>query len=88
MTDTAPAAHSGTWPRPPRDLAARLFRALYPGFDLRTFGDLHVAVPKGTPWHAGLSLSELALQISAVQVPGPDPARCDQPGRQREDLIP
>lgn len=65
MTGTPPAA------RLPRDLAARLFRALYPELDLRVLGDLHVAVPKGTLWYAGHSLSELACQISADPSPGP-----------------
>ena len=56
---------------PPADLPARLFRALFPDFDLRTVSGLHVAVPRGTLWHAGQSLGEVARQISTA--PGPDP---------------
>lgn len=67
---------------PPGDLAARLFRALYSEFELRTFGDLHVAVPKGTPWHAGHTLSEIACQISAIPAPRPDGDLDDQPRSQ------
>jgi hypothetical protein len=66
--------------QPPRDLAARLFRALYSEFELRTFGDLHVAVPRGTPWYAGRSLAEIACQISGVPCPGPDGDLDDQAG--------
>ena len=64
MTGPVPA-----WPPGPPsrdDLAARLFRALYKGFDLHTVGGIHMAVPKGTPCFAGRSLSEVAWQISAV----------------------
>ena len=56
---------------PQADLPTRLFRALFPGFDLRTAGGLHVAVPRGTLWYAGQSLGEVARQISTA--PGPDP---------------
>ena len=66
--------------QPPRDLAARLFRALYSQFELRTFGDLHVAVPRGTPWYDGRSLTEIACQISGVPCPGPDGDLGDQAG--------
>ena len=58
--------------QPPPDLAARLFRALYSGFELRTVGTVHVAVPRGTPRYAGDSLGEVARQISST------------PGRRRE----
>ena len=54
------------------DLAARLFRPLYSGFELRTAGTAHVAVPQGTPWFAGDSLGEVAGQISSA------------PGRRRD----
>jgi hypothetical protein len=75
MTGTVP----GTWP--PRDLPARLFRALYRDFDLRTPGGLHVAVPKGTLWYSsGHSLGDLALQIAAAPPPRP-PGASDLPGR-------
>jgi hypothetical protein len=58
-----------TAPPLPADLAVRLFRALYPQFELRSLGGLHVAVPKGTVWYAGRSLAEIACQISAVPAP-------------------
>ncbi len=64
MPGPVPAVPAG---QPSRDdLAARLFRALYKGFDLHTAGGIHVAVPKGTPCFAGSSLSEVAWQISAA----------------------
>ena len=50
---------------PARDLAVRLFRALYAEFELRTIDGTHVAVPWGTPWYAGHSLTDLARQISS-----------------------
>jgi hypothetical protein len=41
------ATPSGVRPEPPpRDLAARLFRALYTQFELRSFGGLHIAVQR------------------------------------------
>jgi hypothetical protein len=49
----------------PADLPARVFRALFADFELRTVGSTHVAVPKGTPWYAGPSLAALARQISS-----------------------
>jgi hypothetical protein len=64
----------------PGDLAARLFRALYPQFELRSFSGLHIAVPKDTRWYAGRSLTDLACQISAVPSYGPDNDRPAQPG--------
>ena len=48
----------------PDELTARIFRALYPEFDLRTVDGTHVVVPKGTAWFAGPSLGEVARQIS------------------------
>lgn len=50
---------------PDRDeLTARVFRALYLEFDLRTVGGTtHVVVPRGTPWFAGPSLGDVARQI-------------------------
>ncbi len=52
--------------RPGRDeLTARVFRALYPEFDLRIVDGTHVVVvPRGTQWFAGPSLGDLARQIS------------------------
>ncbi len=77
MTGPAPA-----WPpgRPSRDdLAARLFRALYEGFDLHTVGGAHVAAAKGSPFFAGPTLSAIALQISAASASAPGPHQPGQP---------
>ena len=60
-----------TGSQPPPGPAARLFRARYPGFELRTAGDMHDAVPKGTPRYARVSLGGIARPISA-EPPGPD----------------
>jgi len=58
MTGPESAAPFG---QPPRDdLTARVFRALYQRFDLRTVGDTYVVVPKGTPCFAGPSLGDIA----------------------------
>ena len=51
MTGPVPAVPPG--PPSRDDLAARLFRALYEGFDLHTVGGTHVAVPTGTPCFVG-----------------------------------
>jgi hypothetical protein len=69
MTGPAPAP-SG---QPARDdLTPRVFRALYAGYELHTVADTtYIAVPKGTTWHAGHSISEIARQISN---PGHDDA--------------
>src|SRR5579863_9171512 len=49
-----PAASPATpGPPLPDDLTAIVFRALYAGYDLRTFGALHVVTPKGTPVFTG-----------------------------------
>ena len=61
----------------PRDLAARLFRALYAGFELHALGGMHVAVPRGTPWYAGRNLSEAAPR-SASCCPRDRPLSCGQ----------
>jgi hypothetical protein len=45
------------------ELTVRIFRALYQEFDLRIVGDVHVVVPKGTPWFSGSSLGSIARQI-------------------------
>ena len=60
-----------TGSQPPPCLAARLFRAVYPGFELRTADGMHVAVLKGSSRYAGDSLGGIARQISA-EPPGPD----------------
>ena len=56
------------------DLTARIFRALYAGFDLRTVDGVHVAVPKGVACFAGRSLGEIARRISACENPQEDTA--------------
>ena len=61
-----------TSPGLPRDLAARLFRALYTDYDLHTIGGIHIAIPKGAPCYTGRTLSEIARQVSdRHQHPGP-----------------
>ena len=52
-------------------LTARIFRALYQEFDLRTINGTYVVVPKGTPWFGGASLGDIARQISDHDHPGP-----------------
>ena len=59
----------------PHDLAARLFRALYDDYDLHTIGDIHVAVPKGSPCYTGRTLSEIARQVSDCHREGRNPPR-------------
>jgi hypothetical protein len=80
VTRTAPQG-----PPPPDDLTARVFRALYPEFDLHTAGSTHIAVPKGTPCFAAPALAEIARQISHRdrQAPAPPDAlhRPDLPRR-------
>jgi hypothetical protein len=48
----------------PDELTVRIFRALYPQFDLRMVDGTLVVVPKGTAWFASPSLGEIARQIS------------------------
>ena len=60
----AAAAPAMTATAEPRDLTARVFRALFTCYDLRTIGGTHIAVPKGTPCFAGPSLAGIARQIS------------------------
>ena len=62
MTATAsasPEGHSGC-----DDLTPRIFRALYPDFDLLTIGVVQVVTPKGTPVFIGDSIGQIARQIS------------------------
>jgi hypothetical protein len=67
MTGTAPGAPAG---EPGRDeLTARVFRALYAEYDLRTVQGIHIAVPRGTPWFAGPSLGDIARWISRHRQP-------------------
>jgi hypothetical protein len=65
---TGPAPHQAPLPR---DLTARVFRALFTDLDLRTIGSTHIAVPKGTPWFAAGNLSDLARQVAAARHPDP-----------------
>jgi hypothetical protein len=46
------------------ELTARVFRALYGAYDLHSMGDVHVVVPRGTPWFSGPRLGDVARQIS------------------------
>ena len=59
MTGTAPEGFP-----PPADLTARVFRALYPEFDLHALAGTYLAVPAGTPCYAAPAISEIARQIS------------------------
>jgi hypothetical protein len=72
MTGTQPTTPAGGYARD--DLTARIFRALYQGFDLHRIGEAYLAVPKGTPCYAGPSLGDIARQISAASVTAPVPA--------------
>jgi hypothetical protein len=69
---TIPA--SGPADQVPGDLPARVFRALYQGFDLHDVSGIFVAVPAGSPCFAGSSLGELARKISAHADAVPVPA--------------
>jgi hypothetical protein len=69
--------------QPARDeLTPRVFRALYADYELRTVeGTRYVAVPKGTVWHAGHNIGEIARQISARDhrdpgIPAPGTPAC------------
>jgi hypothetical protein len=59
MTTPVPAV-----PPPPEDLTARVFRALYPGFDLHDLAGTYLALPKGTPCFTAPAIGEIARQIS------------------------
>ena len=60
MTGTAPASQP-----PPEDLPARVFRALYPGYDLHALAGTWLALPKGTPCFTAPAIGEIARQIAA-----------------------
>jgi hypothetical protein len=79
LTGPPPAAPAG---QPARDdLTPRVFRALYAGYELHTVAEeTFVAVPKGTAWHAGHSIGEIARQISD---PGHDDGPPDAPAPER-----
>ena len=66
LPPTTPAASS-----PPGDLAARLFRALYQGYDLHPARGAWFAVPKGTACYAAPTLGKIARQISVREYPDP-----------------
>lgn len=61
---TGPEPITRTTQSLPDNLTARVFRALYPDFDLHTVAGIHIAVPKDTPCFAAPSLGEIARQIS------------------------
>ena len=67
MTTPAPAV-----PPPPEDLTARVFRALYPDYDLHALAGTYLALPKGTPCFAAPAIGEIARQISGREHPVPD----------------
>ena len=48
----------------PGDLAARVFRALYPGYDLHALSGTWLALPAGTPWFTAPAIGEIARQIA------------------------
>jgi hypothetical protein len=68
MTGTAPAGSA-----PPDDLTARVFRALYPEFDLHALDGTYLAVPAGTPCYAAPGIGEIARQISGQDGQAPAP---------------
>jgi len=68
MTGTAPDD-----PPPPADLTARVFRALYPEFDLHDLAGTWLAVLAGTPWFAAPAIGDIARQISGQDDQDPAP---------------
>jgi hypothetical protein len=68
MTDTDPSG-----PPPPEDLTTRVFRALYPGYDLHDLAGTYLALPKGTPCFTAPILGEIARQISSREHRVADP---------------
>ena len=60
---------------PPGDLAARVFRALYPGYDLHALGGTWLALPAGTPWFTAPAIGEIARQIAVREHHPPVRAR-------------
>jgi hypothetical protein len=55
------------------ELTTRVFRALYPEYDLVTTGVIHIVTPKGTPLFISDSLAHIARQLTGHQHPGGDP---------------
>ena len=68
MTGTAPEG-----PPPPDDLTARVFRALYPEFDLHALTGTYLAIPAGTPCFTAPAIGEIARQISDRDCQAPAP---------------
>ena len=58
---------------PPADLTARVFRALYPEFDLHALAGTYLALPRDTPCFTAPAISEIARQISGHEHRAPDP---------------
>ena len=58
---------------PADELTPRVFRALYPGYDLVTLGVIHIVTPTGTPVFIGDSLGRIARQLTSPQPPGGEP---------------
>jgi hypothetical protein len=70
----------------PGDLTARVFRALYPGYDLHAVAGTYLAVPAGTPCFTAPAISGIARQISdhgqpCAAAPAP-PDLTDRPARE------
>ena len=65
---------------PPADLAARVFRALYPGYDLHALAGTWLALPAGTPWFTAPAIGEIARQIAARGHHPPPARRVPGPG--------
>jgi hypothetical protein len=68
MTTPVPAV-----PPPPEDLTARVFRALYPEYDLHDLAGTYLAVPAGTPCFTAPAIGEIARQISGREHHAADP---------------
>jgi hypothetical protein len=78
MTNPGPAI-----PPRPEDLTARVFRALYPEFDLHALAGLYLALPKGTPCFTAPAIGAIARQIS-----GPEHHVADPPAAQHHPCLP
>jgi hypothetical protein len=68
---------------PPEDLTARVFRALYPEYDLHDLAGTYLALPKGTPCFTAPAIGEIARQIS-----GRDHHALDPPEALHHDRLP
>ena len=65
--ERAAQPHTPAVPPPPEDLTARVFRALYPEYDLHALTGTYLAVPSGTPCFTATALGEIARQISGCE---------------------